>query len=183
MNNSLVFLDVESTGLDPDKHEVWEIAWAVNDEPIQVQLLPHSLATADFKALEMNGYWDRADPAIQSRTTIDLDIRKLLEGHTLVVANPTFDRMFLRKRWGLEPYHYRSIDVETVALTVLGYERPKGMSGIVEDLRSLGYSVPLPTHSAESDVAALRESYKALMDIARTMRGLYTAHIQEVLKP
>jgi DNA polymerase III alpha subunit (gram-positive type) len=162
--NDLIYLDTETTGLDPDKHEVWEIAWAVNDGPIETHVLPHNIAMADPKALEMNGYWDRSPLWFEPRPghAHDLDIRTLLKGNTLVCANPTFDRMMLRKRWGYEPYHYRSIDVESMALLLFGYERPKGFADIAENLVRLGYPMPVPDHSAGKDVEVLREVYKAL---------------------
>lgn len=160
--NDLVFLDTETTGLNPDIHEVWEIAWAVNDDaPVQAMIVPHSLATADLEALRINHYWDRAR-AEPAHTSIDLDIRHLLEGNTLVCANPTFDRMFLRKRWGVEPYRYRSIDIESIALAVFGWDRPKGLKDIADELNSRGYNIGEPNHSAWIDVVVLREAYKAL---------------------
>jgi oligoribonuclease (3'-5' exoribonuclease) len=157
----LVFLDTETTGLDPEKHEVWEIAWAVNDWSVEVRTLPHDLATADPEALRMNGYWQRGLIGAPDVRT-DLMLKDILKGNTLVCANPTFDRMFLRKRWGGEPWHYRSIDVESMALLALGYERPKGLKDIAADLRKLGYDIPVPDHSAGKDVEVLRECYKAL---------------------
>lgn len=155
----LVFLDTETTGLDPEKHEVWEIALAVNNGPVQEYYVPHSIVTADPKALELNGYWSRT---YQGKAGDDLQVRNMLEGNTLVCANPTFDRMMLRKRWGLEPYHYRSIDIESMALAVLQYERPKGLKNIAADLRQIGYSIDEPNHSAYQDVVVLRDCYKAL---------------------
>ena len=164
MMNDLIYLDTETTGLDPEKHDVWEIAWAVNDVPVEERILVHSLKAAEYKALEMNGYFYRHAGALprSDGPWVDLDVRKILEGNTLVCANPTFDRMFLRKRWGLEPYHYRSIDVESVALGVLQLDRPKGLKDIAEALRKLGYAISVPDHSAAKDVEVLRECFIAL---------------------
>ena len=98
---------------------------------------------------------------------VDLAVRQVLEGNTLVCANPTFDRMFMRKRWGYEPYHYRSIDVESMALGILQYERPKGLKDISADLQAMGYNIADPLHRAWIDVVTLRECYKALREIQR----------------
>lgn len=164
----LVFLDTETTGLDPELHEIWEIAWAVNDEiPVQERIMPHSLLTADPKALELNHYWDRANLGYEPRwgENYDLEIKQILTGNTIVAANPAFDASFLRMRWGSAPWHYRMIDVESMALGVLGYYRPKGLADIADDLRELGYNIGEPSHAAWVDVVVLRESYKALRHI------------------
>lgn len=161
MSTDLVFLDTETTGLDPALHEVWEIAVAVNDGPVSSYRLPHSIATADPKALELNGYWGRANRP-GATDAYDLELRAMLSGATVVGANPAFDTAFLRARWGASPWHHRLIDVESMALTVLGYERPKGLHALAEDLRDRGHNIPAPDHSAAADVATTRAVYEAL---------------------
>lgn len=170
----LIFLDTETTGLDPDIHEIWEIAYAVNDGPIVSILLPHSIITADPKALEMNGYFERHGRVQTSAWwgQDDLAIRKTLIGNTIVGANPAFDASFLRKRWGgVAPWHYQMIDVESMALGVLRYSRPKGLSAISSDLADRGYPVPMPDHSASKDVEVVREVYMALRHEAKRLSG------------
>jgi len=163
----LVYIDTETTGLDPNLHEIWEIAWAVNDGDIMSRNLPHSLITADPQALAMNGYYDRGLFAYEDQEFLDVKLKKILTGNTLVAANPAFDAAFLRARWGVAPWHYRMIDVESMALGILGYDRPKGLAGIVTDVRELGYTIHQPSHSALSDVVALRDCYRALRDIMK----------------
>lgn len=162
----LVFLDIETTGLDPDKHEAWEVALAVNDGPVTTHILVHSLKTADPKALELNGYFRRHPTGARSEgPALDLALREKLKGVTIVAANPSFDVDFLYRRWGVAPWHHRKIDVETMAYTVLHYDEMKGMQHISEDLRALGYTVDQPDHSAYGDVVALRQCYNWLRDI------------------
>lgn len=161
--SDLIYFDSETTGLEPNKHEMWEIAWAVNDEPIVERILVHSLKTADPKALDLNGYFVRFPGGARSDGPIvDIDVRHLLAGNTLVCANPTFDRMFMYARWGLEPYHYRSIDIESMALVVFGWERPRGLKDVADELRSRGHDIAFPDHTAVMDVRVTRECYKAL---------------------
>lgn len=162
---TLVFLDTETTGLDPEQHEVWEIAYAIDDGPIKSGIVRHAFTKPDPKALAMNGYLDRAldvtpDPVFER------DLRANLEGATLVGANPAFDAAFLRARWGYAPWHHRLWDVEAYAAGVHGLSALAGLATIAAVLRDLGHDVPQPDHSAAADVATLRASFYALHSIA-----------------
>lgn len=171
--NDLIFLDTETTGLDESQHEIWEIAWAINnDVPVERRILVHSLKTADLDSLEMNGYLEQYPNGARSEgPMVDLKIRHLLKDATIVCSNPTFDRMFMKKRWGYEPYHYRSVDLESMALLHFDWDRPKGLKDISDTLRTLGYNIAEPNHSAWIDVVVLRESYYALREEQRKMRN------------
>jgi oligoribonuclease (3'-5' exoribonuclease) len=160
----LIFLDTETTGLDYGRHEIWEIAWAINDGPITERVLVHSLKMADPKALDLNGYFRRHAGAIprSDGPWVDLDVRQILAGNTIVCANPTFDRIFMYLRWGYEPYHYRSIDVESMAMLVFEWDRPRGLKDVAAELRSRSWDIPEPDHTAGKDVEVLRACYDAL---------------------
>lgn len=161
----LIFLDTETTGLDDRKHEVWEIAWARNDDPVSVVTLSHRGLTADPDSLEMNGYWDRATNNRFGTIVSEMALKQLLKGQTLICSNPTFDRGFLKSRWGSEPWHHRSVDISSYAMPILGHDRPMGLARIAEELSILGHLIPSPSHSAAGDVETLREAYKALKEI------------------
>ncbi len=161
MTTALVFLDTETTGLDPVLHEVWEIAWAINGGSTTSRVVPHSIATADPKALEMNGYVGRG-LGVPGDPWADIELRSDLARATIVGANPAFDTAFLRARWGVAPWHHRLIDVESMALGILGYERPKGLHALAADLRDRGHEIPEPDHTAAADVATTRAVYGAL---------------------
>lgn len=169
----LVFLDTETTGLDPSRHSVWEIAYAVNDGPIESSIVRHSLVNADPFALSINGYLDRnswadgAEAYSLLGVTFEGALIKALKGATLVAANPAFDAGFLAARWGSAPWHYRMLDVEAYAMPVLGHDRPKGLFTIASDLRDLGHDIPAPDHTAAADVATLRASFNALTELAK----------------
>lgn len=160
----LVFLDIETTGLVPERHEVWEVAFAVNDAPVETCIVPHTLKTADPKALELNGYYKRIHYTDQG-VNYDMQIRRILEGNTVVAANPSFDVDFLYRRWGVAPWHHRKIDVESMAYAILEYDEMKGLAGIRDDLWGLGFNLEQPDHSASKDVEVLRQCYKALRSI------------------
>ena len=160
---TLVYIDTETTGLDPDRHEVWELAYAVDNGPILSGVVAHSLRYADPTALAMNGYNDRGVVPVPS--DVESICRSALDGATLVAANPAFDASFLRARWGVTPWRYRMLDVEAYAMGALGYDVPKGLKQIADDLRALGHEIPAPDHSAAADVATLRACHLALAAI------------------
>ena len=162
---TLVFLDTETTGLDPNRHEIWELAYAVEHTPIESAVVAHSLRHADPTALTMNGYPERGD-RLAFNLSVEDRCRKALDGATLVAANPSFDAAFLRARWGVTPWHHRLWDIEAYAAGVLGWDSLKGMKGIAETLRDMGHDIPQPDHSAAADVAALRASFYTLRAIA-----------------
>lgn len=162
---NLIFLDTETTGLDPRRHEVWEIAYAVGDGPILHGIVRHSFTNPDPLALKLNGYLDRAVDA-KIDPMFERDLRLALEGSTVVGANPAFDTAFLRIRWDDVPWHHRLWDIEAYAAGVLCLNSLKGMAGVSEALRERGWQIPRPDHSAAGDVAALRASFYALQKIA-----------------
>lgn len=185
---ALVYIDCETTGLDPDLHDIWEVAWTINDNiQVESRILSHQLQTADPEALRLNKYWDRAPWGMQPEMNhdFDLEFKEILTGNTIVAANPAFDASFLRSRWGTAPWHYRMIDVESMALAVLMYERPKGLAGITEDLISIGYNIREPDHSARGDVMTLRDCYTALRYEQKKLREGYSrmVYTEDVLRP
>ena len=162
----LVFLDLETTGLDPEIHEVWEAAWAVDDGPIETVQLPHSLANADPITLAINQYWDRVG---QPNPNCDILLRDVLQDVTIVGANPAFDAAFLRTSWKSAPWRYRLLDVQAYAMPLLGHDRPCGLSTIADELRTRGFDIPTPDHTAGRDVETLRECFRALRDRSRAI--------------
>jgi DNA polymerase III epsilon subunit-like protein len=164
---SLVFIDTETTGLDPNRHEVWELAYAVGHGDVRSGTVYHSLRNADPTALRLNGYHDRvterAAPA--DMQALEEAAKEALTGNTLVAANPAFDAAFLRARWGEALWRYRLLDVETFAAGVLGWAEPRGLRDITSQLVGAGFKITKPDHSAGADVETLRSCYYALRTI------------------
>ena len=176
---TLVYLDVETTGLDPDVHHVWEIALAIDDGPIQSTMVSHWTYGADPEALKVSRYYERGGDAlttggnpeqILAAEAIEQTIYEALHNTTLVGANPAFDAAFLRARWGTAPWHFRLLDIEAYAMGALGYDRPQGLAALSADLRARGFEIPSPDHTAAGDVATTRACHLALRDIYREMR-------------
>lgn len=177
MANHYLYLDTETTGLDVSRHDVWEMAYAMDDGPISSSIITHTLVKADAKALEVGNYWHRMmEPfsAYESAVWEDIAKSEMFDHKStlyLVGANPGFDARFLEARWGLTPWHYRMIDIESFAMGAIGHlvvdgiNVPVGLHIICETLRTLGWDIPAPDHSASGDVAALRAAFKALTAI------------------
>lgn len=139
MTDGLVFVDTETTGLDPDRHDVWEIA-LIDDKGETEYQLPVDLSSADPTALRINRFYERRNAMSQGRDlasfsarrtvpevdwwshgprSIAEDIAVRLDGMTLVGANPAFDAAFLRRfllDHGQAPmWSHRLLDIEAYA--------------------------------------------------------------------
>lgn len=184
----VIVLDTETTGLNPDLHEVFEIAWSVDFGPVQSVIVQHSLLHADPAALRINRYHERGlSPASADPYSLNVeeDLRNVLRGATLLGANPDFDRGMLRARWrGLAPWHHRALDVESQAALLFGWERPKGLMDVVLALRAEGYEIPEPDHTAAGDVATTIAVYRALREEqSRTVALAATARLRGLNAP
>lgn len=136
----LIFLDTETTGLDPDRHEVWEVAWIIRDESRRDdesawQLPLRWLGDADPYALRVGRFHDRyryvpSPVAVSSsdgaRTSEDIVARSIcqqFDGATIVGAVPDFDVRFLTRWLARQGFpwtaHYHLCDVENLAVGYL----------------------------------------------------------------
>lgn len=143
-----IFLDLETTGLDDERHEVWEIGAIVRtgrDEPDVEHLyhVPPDLSTADPGALHVGRFYERTqaigtlsihqpDAAVNlasrwypewshPRAVANL-IAPILDQSVVVGALPDFDfrhlRRWLRRHGQCWSAHYHHIDIEPL---VAGY--------------------------------------------------------------
>lgn len=136
----LTYIDLETTGLDPERHEILEIGIlkptqhmpfeCVSSIPLEgwsafvCKVAPTHLETADPRALEVNGYshqeWQDALPFAEAMH----QVRPLFEGALLVGHNLWLDCEFLGlafRRLGLSvpAWKYR-LDTSTLIWEHLG---------------------------------------------------------------
>ncbi|TSD68100.1 hypothetical protein [Aeromicrobium piscarium] len=165
---TFIYVDTETTSLDPSKGEIWELAYAIDDGEIFADFLPHDLMHAQPAALRIGRYLDRVPDVIQGRssasTPFETEAMRAMKGATIVGANPAFDTSFLRARWGRAPWHHRLLDIETYAMPAFGWDEPRGLKDVAEACRQLGVEIPEPDHTAAGDVATVRMCHQALSD-------------------
>lgn len=168
--NKLVFVDTETTGLDPRIHDAYEVAWVGETGCVSRMVLPHDLINADERALEIGHYHERGIARQKQADGLLLSfLIEELRGATLVGSNPAFDAAFLKKALlGEAPWHYRLMNVADAAVWVFSWDRPRGLFDVVLELKRRGHVIPDPDHTAVGDVETTRAVYQAL----RYERGL-----------
>jgi len=155
-------VDIETTGLDPHKHEIIEIAILTNDEQYYAKVLPLNLEYADPKALEINGYNEKNWYGAISASVVAQKTSHLLEGRIIIGHNPSFDMSFLFELWDLyncKPY----IDRRYIDTVVLAREHlPKCRSYSLDNIRLyLGWD-RLANHTALVDAWDTRKLFESL---------------------
>jgi len=161
MSIPIAFVDCETTHLDAEIGEAWEVAIILRDfddnEPTDTeyvwQIRPN-LATADPESLKIGRYLERFAVPVHAeaawtgyqdgpvlpmgRGEVVGAILNVLRGAMLVGSNPAFDDRFLRKLLGpgSAQWHYRPVCIATLAAG-----RKLGMTEVV---RRFG-GKPLPS--------------------------------------
>lgn len=166
---TLLFLDTETSGLDPLKDQLLEVSWAtlLRPEP-QTLVIPHDPSRVSDEAAAINGYHERnlADSSTWATAEQLGALLGDLRDVTLVGANPSFDAGFLRKAFGMNidqcPWHYRMLDIESMAYGKLDLDDVPGMKTIFDVLTGQGFVIPEPDHTAAGDVRALVAVYGIL---------------------
>lgn len=164
----LCFIDTETTGLDPRIHQPYEVCiWREDEEAPVTITLPHTLEFADPQALQIGKYYElgRA-PFEDGAGWVARQLLARLRGATLVGSNPAFDAAMLTRYIGAPVWHYRLINVAEGAMWKFGWERPKGLATVRDELVARGFDIPEPDHTAEGDVRTTRAVYYALREVA-----------------
>lgn len=140
MTARLAFVDTETTGLDPDLHEIWEVGLVMRepngDEHEHKWFLPVDLGRADPVSLaigrfhERYGKWPERElddgtviPAksgqVSNLPRFAHQFAKWTRGSHLVGCVTSFDeerlRRLLKRNGGCPEWHYHVIDVENLA--------------------------------------------------------------------
>ena len=120
---TFTFLDIETTGLNPRRDEIIEVAmlrWPENDH--RLFSLPISEQNADENALEINHYWERRDELLRREVTqraAEANFLWGLKDRVVVGNNVQFDLRFIEE-WLIyhdvedsTPWHYHDVEDST----------------------------------------------------------------------
>jgi hypothetical protein len=182
-------VDTETTGLDPERHELWDIALIEADgtehewhiAPVHPELAdPTSLRLTDFYQRTASDDWrwsfsnvgttllassDRAAQMRQNRYGIASEIALLTAGKHLVGAVPSFDAAFLGRflvaNGQREAWHYHLVDIEALAAGRLGIAPPWDSDDLA---RRLGCPRLDGKHTAIGDARWAKAMYEAALD-------------------
>jgi len=123
----IAFIDLETTGLDRERHEILEVAVIRVDakelhplDEVECRVRPARIAEADPTALELAGYSPQGWADAASLAEAMVGIAPLLEGTILAGHNVSFDRGFLESAWRTvggrpEGMDYHLLDTATLA--------------------------------------------------------------------
>ena len=179
--HNLAFIDIETTGLDPLKHEIIEFGCILAKQLPQVgrgpklelieefefKIKPEHLEMADPQALRINGYneadWLFAGELKQVLKTV----AEKTEGAIMVAQNVTFDWSFLDagfKKTGIEnKMHYPKLDLLSIAFARL-YNDEKAQYFNLKSLTELCGLSNERAHTALADTRVTYEIYKKLLN-------------------
>lgn len=150
--SKLAFIDTETTGLNRDIHNVWEIGLILRDTDypgsrgveynIQLSQDVINLPFADQTALKINGFYERykcfntqfcvaeeqGTPHQVSAYDVALLLARKLDGAHFIAAVPDFDAWFIGKflkAMGFAPaWHYHLVCIENLMAGHLQQEPP-----------------------------------------------------------
>lgn len=173
----LLFVDVETTGLDDTKHEVIEVAairTSADGETVkstfEAKLKPLNIKVAEPRALEINGYSEAewSDDKCKERSFVVDQLQRMAAadgGTVLVGQNVSFDEGFLTPlftAFGMKaPWGYHKVDTVALAWPLFVSTPLEGLS-LGKLCAFLGVEQQ-PTHRALADAMACREVYLKLM--------------------
>ena len=179
---TLVFVDLEMTGLDPFQHEIIEIGIVLAKQVTgedgkqilealsehNIQLKPEHIENADPKALEVNKYhardWSLAIPQQEGLS----QAAKLLDGTVFVAQNVALDWAFLQYAGSRHHIdfdklaHYHKLDLASMAFGKL-YHEPKLFKFSLREMTEYFEVTNQNAHTALADARATFEVCKKLL--------------------
>jgi len=173
----LVFIDVETTGFNPTKHEIVELG-AVVAEPqgsyrdlrviheLDIKVKPERIEDADPGALRVNGYNEKEWMFAHSLEEAMKELSQKAKGCAMVAHNISFDYGFINRAYevtGVEnSMHYQKFDTLSIAFAKLNRD-PDLKNLSLKALCELYGVVNERAHTALADTRATMEVFVAMM--------------------
>lgn len=170
----LIFVDLETTGLDKDKHEIIDIGlMVVNGENFEVieeyaaKIKPTHIETAAAEALQINGYSARKWKEAKDLEETLRKVASVSKDGMIAGWNIGFDWDFIErgfKKFKIRStFNYHKIDVQAIAYAAL-YKNKDVKSLRMRDIAAY-FGIKLgDVHGAEEDTRVAYELFRKLME-------------------
>lgn len=178
--HNLAFIDTETTGTDPNKHEIIELAVVIARqverpgrgpsleiiEECEWKIKPKHIELAEEEALRVNGYNEMDWMFAVDREKAMEEFAKKTQSCTFVSHNLVFDYAFIQKAFeetGVENrMHYAKLDTISMAFARL-YDAPQADKFSLRALCELLKVENSKAHTALADTKALVACYRKMM--------------------
>lgn len=177
----LAFIDTETTGLNPDKHEIIELACVIADqierpgrgpelkfvEEFEIKIKPTHIENAEPEALRINGY-NEADWlfAVDLKNAME-HLSTKAQSAIMVAHNLTFDNGFIERAFettGVKNLlHFQKLDSLSIAFARF-YDKPELDKYSLRALCEYFGIKNEKAHTALADTQALFQVYKRMMN-------------------
>ncbi|MCP5470014.1 MAG: 3'-5' exonuclease [Chlamydiales bacterium] len=183
----LIFLDCETTGLDPQKHRVIEIAYKIYDTEKKRVIVSYDsivsqpaevMAEASMESLRINGFTQemimsgKSERSVSAEIINDFHRAGIGEGKAVFICqNPSFDRTYFTQLISVEmqkefrwPYHW--LDLASMYWAT-NKDACKEERDISKDAIAEALSLPAEQspHRAMNGVVHLMQCYSALFQL------------------
>lgn len=183
-HHKLAFVDLETTGLDPFRHEIIEIGIVLAEQKTdlfgkqslelisehEIQLTSAHIKTADLKSLEVTKYHKRDWSKAVAQKDGLAQAAEFLEGTIFVAQNVAFDWAFLQKagnEYGIDfekRVHYHKLDLASMTFGKL-YHDPKLSKFSLREMTEYFGVTNQNAHTALADARATFEVCKKLLAV------------------
>lgn len=180
--HNLAFVDVETTGTNPQVHEIIEIAGIIARqvpqegkgskleviEEFEYKIKPERLEVAEPQALRINGYNDADWLFAPGASEIFPKLGEKLKDTVMVGQNVNFDWSFVNATFDRlkikNPMHYHKIDIMPIFFAKTYHDPKVQWYNLASILEYFGLKNE-KAHTALADIKATFEAYKKLLNI------------------